>query len=139
MQVDAADTDRAFDSLAARVPGLADLRRWPSLNLREAALLVQWEAPLRILGQFPNPPQLREELIAAASHGVGHEAHTALGDLLKRSLADERSAVPVPGEPVTFYLDQAGSPEWQGLTFDGSMYRLAVMPGVGVSFSEGST
>lgn len=43
-----------------------------------------------------------------------------------------------PGEPVAFYLDQGGFPEWQPMTFDEQGFHLAVAPGCGVVFIDGS-
>ena len=48
------------------------------------------------------------------------------------SSGDSRPATLVSGEPVFFYLDQAGFPEWTPLTFDGTQYRLALAAGIGV-------
>jgi hypothetical protein len=129
---------QALQDLRGRLPELARLDRWPSLTIREAALLVQWEAPSRVLGQFPDAPTLREDMIAAVSHGAGHEACTALNELLRSAASDERPAVPIPGEPVTFYLEQGGHPEWQCLTVEGETYRLALAPGSGVTFAQDS-
>jgi hypothetical protein len=123
----------ALASLSERAPELANPARWPWLKVREAVLLIQSDATSRLLGEFPAPPRLRSELVAAVSHGQGNEAMVALEALLSEAHRDDRRAAAAPGEAVTFYLDQAGYPEWQGLTFDGASYRLAVSPGLGLS------
>ena len=116
----------ALAALAARVPFFADPQRWPPLTMRESVLLLQWDAPSRVLGEFPDKPRLREEAISAASHGTGREAYDALGAAIEASSGDSRPATLVSGEPVFFYLDQAGFPEWTPLTFDGTQVPARV-------------
>lgn len=122
----------ALAALASRVPFFADPQRWPSMTMRESALLLQWDAPTRVLGEFPDKPRLREELLAAASHGTGREAYDALGMAIEAASGDSRPVSLVSGEPVFFYLDQAGFPDWTPLAFDGTKYRLALAAGIGV-------
>ena len=122
----------ALAMLATRVPFLADADRWPPVTMRDCVRLLQWEAPARALGAFPDRPKLREELFAAASHGTGREAYDALEKTIAASLDDARPARLVVGESVSFYLDEARYPAWEPLTFDGSAYRLALASGVGV-------
>jgi hypothetical protein len=127
----------ALSSLHERVPVLANPARWPWLTVREAALLIQFGATSRLLGEFPSPPRLRTELVAGVSHGEGEEAMVALDALLSAARTDDRRATMVPGEAVTFHLDQAAYPEWQGLTVAGTTYRLAVAAGLGLSHVDG--
>jgi hypothetical protein len=122
----------ALAALASRVPFFADPQRWPALTMRESVLLLQWNASSRVLGELPDKPRLREELVAAASHGTGRDAYDALRAAIEASAGDNRPATLVSGEPVFFYLDQAGLPDWTPLTFDGTKYRLALAAGVGV-------
>jgi hypothetical protein len=122
----------ALAMLAARVPFFADPDRWPPLTMRDSVRLLQWNAPARALGQFPERPRLREELIATASHGTGREAFDALEAAIAASGDDVRPVKLVAGESVFFYLEDAGHLTWEPLTFDGGRYRLALAPGVGV-------
>jgi hypothetical protein len=122
---------RALATLERRLPSLADPDRWPPLTAREAVLLLQWEAPARVLGTFPEKPRLRTELIAETATGTVSDAEAALSAAIDRFLADPRPVRTVPGEPLTFYLDQAGFPEWCPLTYDGTTYRLALADGIG--------
>jgi hypothetical protein len=100
--------------------------------MRESVRLLQWDAPSRALGAFPDRPRLREELMAAASHGKGREAYDALEQAIAASLDDVRPVRLVAGESVSFYLDEVRYPAWEPLTFDEGVYRLALAPGVGV-------
>lgn len=129
---------RSLAKLERRIPFFADLDRWPPLIGRDAARLIQWDAPARALGTFPDKPRLRSELIAAAATGTVPEAEAALAATLERFATDARPVQPLPGEPVTFYLDQAGFPEWAPLTFDGTTYRLALAVGIGCEAAERS-
>jgi hypothetical protein len=122
---------RALAKLERHLPFLADPDCWPPLTAREAVLLIQWDAPARALGTFPEKPRLRSEVIAEASSGTVSAAEAALSAAIDRFAADPRPVRTVPGEPLTFYLDQAGFPEWSPLTYDGTTYRLALADGIG--------
>jgi hypothetical protein len=127
-----------LDALLAAIPAFADQSKWSVLNSREAALLLQWDAPHRVLEQFPAAPRLRDDFIAASSHGKGREALGILSNLLTEATAAERPVSVVSGESVTFYLDAGGYPEWQPMIFANDEYRLALAPGVGLLFDDGS-
>jgi hypothetical protein len=128
---------QALESLKERVPGLADPARWPQVSRRELAMVLQWEAPARVLGVFPGAPKLSRDLIAAATHGAGEEAQDALEALLSATASEHGELGILRCEPVTFYLDLPGFPEWQPLAFDGERFHLAIAPGWGVRFVDG--
>jgi hypothetical protein len=99
------------------------------LNTREAALLFQWDAPARVLGEPPEV-SLRRDLILASSDGDGLAHLKSLEALVRSHYRDESEAVLRPvseGEQViSFFLDVAGFREWKALAFDGSVCRLLV-------------
>lgn len=124
----------ALDVLLSKLPALGDRPGWQPLSYREAALLLQWEAPGQVLGGFPEPPRLRQNRIVAVSHGSRmEEEFGALAELLGAALREERPVSVMTGETVTFYLEDAGFPEWAPLVLTGSGYRLALAPGLGVA------
>jgi len=131
-------TGDALELLGAQLPAFAELPRWTFLDSREAALVLQWEAPYGVLERFPAGPRLRDDLVAASTHGKGREALGVLSTLLEKATGARRPVSLVSGEPVTFYLDNAGYSEWQPMVLVDDTYRLALAPGEGVSFDEGS-
>jgi hypothetical protein len=128
---------RVLADLRLQAPDLPALDRLPPISAREVALALQWEAPARVLGEFPDPATTRKELVLAVSR-EDPDPFLALDDLLQNALADRRlvTLLAGPTEPVTFYLDQSGYPEWKPLVFDGESYRLAAAPGMGILFGD---
>jgi hypothetical protein len=125
----------ALERLRGQAPGLADPDRWPSLSAAESARLVQFEAPAQILGAFPDEPRLREEVVLAVGGAVQQEAMAGLASLLLVASGSTNPVALVAGEPVTFYLDLRGfADEWAPLVLVDGQFRLAVAPGVGVTF-----
>jgi hypothetical protein len=102
---------------------VADL---PPLSGTEAARIVQWEAPLALLGRFPGEPRLRREGIAAVNPGDDETTLAEFSRLLAAALASGAPVVPTDCEPVTFYLEeQRGLPEWTPLGLAGGELVLA--------------
>jgi hypothetical protein len=127
----------ALAELAREMPLLADPGCWPPLTMREAALLLQWEAPNGALAKFPEAPVPRSEAVAAVTHGEDHATIAELARILALASSDSRPAKLVQEEPVTFYLETGLSPdEWKPLTTDGVTFRIALAEGLGVSAAD---
>ena len=124
----------SLDALSSHLPIVRDLSRWPILKAREAALLLQWEAPARVLGDFPAEPRSRRDLILTDTQDTGAEVLQSLDRLLAEAHGSERPVSLIDGEAVTFYLDQAGYPEWEPLVRADDGYRLALARGQGLLF-----
>jgi hypothetical protein len=75
---------------------------------------------------------VRRDLITAAAVGTLADAQAALDGTVEQLSRDERPVVSKPGEAFVLYLDLPGYPEWAPLTFDGTTYRLALAPGIGI-------
>jgi hypothetical protein len=94
------------------------------LKLKEAALLFQWNAPERILGE---PPKVivRDDMIAGSS-----EHWKTLQKMLETQYNSDSLATlrPISSNErvVSLYLDTTKFTEWHALVFDGSEYRLLV-------------
>lgn len=99
------------------------------LNAKEAAVLFQWTAPDRILGE---PPQvnIQADLVVGSSEGGQSEPLKILEELLKKQYENESPAVMRSKsgneQVISFYLDATAFTEWQAMVFDGSEYRLMV-------------
>ncbi|MEO1394970.1 MAG: hypothetical protein AAFV90_18870 [Cyanobacteria bacterium J06634_5] len=99
----------------------------------EAAKLFQLEAPNRLLGKQNQSPTLPSDIILASSDGSFLQQVPELTRCLDRLT---NSLHPVTLHPVTaqdslitFYVDMAGLPEWQALSYNGSHYSLVLGPG----------
>ena len=88
----------------------------PVLDSREAVRLLQWSAPGRVLGVFPDRPKLLRALLIATSE----TDIAATADLLDASLR-EHFDDPCPMElvreatdtaPIELWLDVHGTPGW---------------------------
>ncbi|HEU4506777.1 MAG TPA: hypothetical protein VFR78_00970 [Pyrinomonadaceae bacterium] len=113
-------------SMHSSFPAVDQIR---DLNLREAALLFHWTAPLHILG---DPPVIstRRDIVTGSSEGDYVEPFDRLEDLLRAQYEDKSPAhlrAPLSNERVvSFYLQAAEFVQWDALVFDGSEYRLLV-------------
>jgi hypothetical protein len=123
----------ALQALGDRVRQFQELDRWPHLTASEFVRVMQWEAPARILGEFPSPPQLRSGLVVAVDPGEQEEAMSVLDDLLTRAFASNELVTLGSGEPVTFYLDLPGIAEWVPLARADGRWLLASGPDFVVS------
>lgn len=124
-----------YRALRAEVPGFPSCESLPPLTLGEAIDVLQWEAPLEVLGSFPGPPTLRREDVLAVSSGEIDDAVHALLQLLDDRGAPGRPLSPAkPAEVISFFLDGPGFPEWSPIGRDESaevVFNLA--PGIGAA------
>src|SRR5688572_16755934 len=66
-------TGAALERAGSRVPAFRELDRWPLLRASEFTRIMQAAAPARLLGEFPDPPQVRDELVVAVDPGEKDE------------------------------------------------------------------
>lgn len=118
-----------YENLRSKHPSFPPAEQIRHLNMREAALLFQWDAPARVLGE---PPEVsaRRDVILASSEGDVVECLKQLEALVQSQYKDESHATLRPvsdGEQVvSFYLDASELIEWKALVFDNSARRLLV-------------
>jgi hypothetical protein len=124
----------ALRALGTGAVAFRELDRWPWLTASEFSRIMQWEAPTRILGEFPAPPRLQREFVVALDPGQQEETMTVFDDLLARAFASTEPVTPVRGDPVSFFLDLPGFVEWVPLAFDSGTALLANGPDWIVSF-----
>ncbi len=124
-------------SWGARIPALETLQRAlpavaaaPPLTQRDVALLLQWTAPGKLLGSPPSVPCLRREDVLAVSSGDREQGMAALEDLLSTAISAARevelSAPPEGAQPIAFFLDLPGHPEWTCGVRVGGRLELAI-------------
>lgn len=128
----------SLESLAFHLPVAGDLARWPALGSREAAFLLQAQAPARALGTFPATPSLPRERFAATPSGSGDAVVLALNDLLARAFERDLPVSTLSGGAEPLHLDQAGYPDWSPLVRQEDEYHLALAPGLGIRWGQGS-
>ena len=118
-----------YESLRSEHSSFPPVDQIRQLNMREATLLFQWDAPARVLGEPPEV-NVRRDVIHASSEGDYVEYLKQLEALIQRQYKDESGAILRPvsdGEQViSFFLDAEEFIEWKALVFDGSAYRLLV-------------
>ncbi len=107
------DNYRVLGGMVERAPSLSAVA---PLNGRDAARVVQWEAPGGVLGRMPDPVQPRAEEFLAFEGDLGKEGGLQLLDEAIRQLEGTtavrlRSLQPQDA-PVMAYLDLPRAPGW---------------------------
>ena len=120
-----------YEHLRICVPTFPEISNLQSITAADAVRLMQWHAPLRILGRFPDQPQIVRDTILAVSDGKLDDEL----DCVRRSLADnvnssaKLSVAPQAGSiPIEFHLDGPGFPTWRPLRRLGNKLRLNLEP-----------
>ena len=118
-----------YESLKSQHSSFPALDQIHPLNLREAMLLFQWNAPYRVFGD-PPAVRTRSEIVVGSSEGDHVECLQRIEDLIERqykvdSFAQLRS-LSGSERVITLYLDATQFMEWDALVFDGSEYKLLV-------------
>lgn len=125
-----------YQALKSLAP-FPDFKQLPGLTAWEAAKLIQWEAPQKILGDIYSSPQLPNDLVIASSEGSFLEQVPIFSELLAQLLASDTSVIIQTIQPqeqvISFYLDLAGIPQWNALVYNGECYQLYLEPGFPIS------
>ena len=118
-----------YEDLRSKHSSFPSIDQIQPLNLREAALLFQWNAPDRVLGE---PPAIhaRGDIVVGSSEGDHSEHLLRIENLIEshyrtESVAQLRS-LKESERVISLYLDSVEFSEWNALVFDGSEYRLLV-------------
>jgi hypothetical protein len=118
-----------YESLRSHHSSFPPVEQIHPLNMREATLLFQWDAPAQVLGEPPEV-HIRRDVILASSEGDCVEYLKQLEALVQRQYQDTSPAILRPTlereQVISFYLDAEEFIEWKALVFDGSAYRLLV-------------
>jgi hypothetical protein len=129
----------AYSTLRRYVRALPALPEIAPLHPRDLALVLQRDAPGRVLGTFPERPSLRPDAVVAVDHGDLAEELTTM--LERLSLAWSGSCVLRPCESadaVHFYLDLPGRPVWSPLVRRGDARAIRVADGLNVELADAS-
>jgi hypothetical protein len=105
--------------VAAALRGLPALREPPALRTHELIRAMQWTAPARVFGTFPDDVRLRRDHVLAVSSGERETRLQELERLLEEGLRDTDGVTLRELEPndesVVFWPDAPGHPAWSPL------------------------
>ena len=112
-------SDQRTDGRLSSSPG-SDVEQLPPPNelrpllARDAARILQADAPLTIMGAWPDAPKLFTKRVLAVSEGDLDQECDALHACLDQFMAQRDAAVDVSkdGHPVAFHLDGPRFPSW---------------------------
>ena len=123
-----------YAALRKSISELRTVDRLRPLGQREAAAMVQWEAPAMVLGRPFEDMALRQDMLLACSIGDVKTEADKLKRLLERWLSDDRAVrleLCRPDDiPVEFYVDIAGISTWRPVVLRNGIPMLCLEPGL---------
>jgi hypothetical protein len=126
-----------YKALRRNVPGFPPIDSVPPLRSRDAVRLLQWHAPGRVLGRFPDTPQLRRDAVIASDLVELDRAVKLLQATVSTAWATDSLVHEVESaRPISFYLDLPGTPEWIPITQQPGVHALSSHGGPFVSASS---
>jgi hypothetical protein len=129
----------AYSTLRRYVRALPAFPDVAPLHPRDLALVLQHEAPGRVLGTFPETPSLRRDVVVAVDHGDLAEELTAMLEILSRAWSGSCVLRPCESaDAVHFYLDLPGHPVWSPLVRRGDARAVRVADGLNVELADSS-
>jgi hypothetical protein len=114
-----------YDDLSERVRGFPPFESVAVLKSRHLARLLQAEAPCRLLGKFPETPNLRDAEVVATG-GDREVEIAAFSRLLELAFADDVDVEAAPGDAIPFYLSFRAAPMWSPLALADEQYALCL-------------
>ncbi|NOX54007.1 MAG: YcxB family protein [Planctomycetes bacterium] len=122
---------QVYCRLRSQVSAFPPIDQIQRISAGEGLRLLQWEAPLQALGEFPQPVRLNRDVILAVSHGNLEEELTRLQAFIDAHADSEASLVPIAEcglIPIEFYLDGPRFPEWRPFASVGTSVVLLFEP-----------
>lgn len=107
-----------YERLRVLAPAFPSLKNTKSITASEAVWLTQWQAPLRILGQFPHHPQIVRDVIVAVSDGLLDDECDSMQQFVDHNVGSSADLATVDGSdaaPIEFHLDGPRFPAWRPL------------------------
>lgn len=126
--------EEKYRELKAISPKLPNIEQIAHVSSYELARLLQWEAPFRVLGDYPNPISFRRELLSTTSLSDDDEAVWILLDIFRLfetgGITTDLSSVEEGDERASFFLDVSDFIEWNPLVKKpGGQYGLVLKNG----------
>lgn len=127
----AQDHYRDLVSLLPKLPRTESVR---AISSYEFARLLQWEAPFRVFGGYPEPIDFRRELLCTTSAADDADAVRRLLEIMRRFERDDIRPKLMPineaDEKISFFLDASNFIEWKPLVRKaGGRYGLVLNDG----------
>lgn len=105
---------RIFKAFSFKLPNIEQIAPVSSYELTR---LLQWEAPFRVLGDYPNPISFRRELLSTTSFPDDDEAVKILLDAFRLfendGITTDLSTIEEKNEKPSFFLDASDFIEWK--------------------------
>lgn len=120
-----------YRDLVALLPKLPRAESIRPISPYELARLLQWEAPFRVFGEYPQPVDFRRELLCTTSAADDADAVRRLLELMRclesGDIRPELTPINEADEKVSFFLDASDFIEWQPLVRkSGGRYGLVL-------------
>ncbi len=116
-----------FRSLVKNISALSEVKK---ISSYEISRLLQWEAPFRMLGDYPNPITIKNDLPYTTSLQNDEQAVDELKNLMNhfQSSKLDIDLVPISGEDekVSFFLDGTDFIEWVPMVKRNNDFGLAL-------------
>jgi hypothetical protein len=132
-------TEEQYKELRRLVPQIPQINLIKPLTLQEIAWLIQWEAPDKILGEFPDIFQFKKETLLATNQESDEVAAVKLVEMLKDAASSKETVELIPifdqSAFVSFFLDGFTYTEWCPMLEEKDTYHLILAPGFQVNLS----
>ena len=96
---------------------MPEVFRLPPLAANEMICIVQMQAPLQVLGKFPQPASLERRMILAVTDGDTDTEVQALERFIAAARGSNAALAIAPlsqsWAPIEFHLDGPGFPAWK--------------------------
>jgi hypothetical protein len=105
-----------YQRMRAQAPAFPSIGNIKSINASEAIRLIQWHAPLRVLGSFPHQPQLIRDAILAVSDGDFDDQCELVQRFIDNNFGSSAKLSAIDGDstkPIEFHLDGPRFPAWR--------------------------
>lgn len=122
----------AYATIKSRFPAFPTISKLKPLTSFEAIILIQAQAPLQVLGRFPERPCLDRDLILAVSEGDIDAEAFAVQSFVEECLQRESLLHVVKNNeqclPIEFHLDGPGFPAWRNFVRFKNQIAISLPP-----------
>lgn len=108
--------NQKYRELVGLISKLPSIETITSASSYEIARLLQWEAPFRVLGDYPRPITFRRELLSSTAFPDDDKVVQELMEVLRHferdDIAYELTSIAEDDERFLFFLDASSFVEW---------------------------
>ena len=122
-----------YSQLLEIIPKMPGFEEIPELTNHEVALLAQWEAPYRVLGEFPDDIRFKSSPYLATESDLGEEIiDELLGLLLKLLNSKERAQfTQCSVKNSAIFLDTSECLQWNPISVENGNNIICFEPNIG--------